>query len=44
MRGVRLAGLRTMAFPAMSPMQISPKGIEKGKFHGEMQRSTPRGR
>ena len=43
MSGVTSEGLSTTALPARSAMIVSPRGIEKGKFQGEMMPTTPRG-
>ena len=38
------AGLSTTAFPVASAAAVIPAGIARGKFHGEMTATTPRGR
>src|SRR6185503_19686677 len=41
--GVKLAGLKTTAFPATNAGEIFQTGIATGKFHGVTHATTPNG-
>ena len=41
--GACSAGLSTTALPAASPAETMPVGMARGKFHGAITATTPRG-